>query len=299
MVNQWKLGIIGMSPGNGHAYSWSAICNGYNPEEMQHCPFPAIPKYLAEQTWPEAKIQHAQVTSIWCYEAEDSYNVAKASKIERVCGKLDQLLDSSDAILLARDDVVERRSILEHILAAGKPVFVDKPFALTEVEADSLFGMQKFDSQIYTTSALRYASEMLLSDTEKAHLGSLISVIASTPKYWQTYAVHLLEPIISQWCEFEPKFIRAFTQQQQVGVEFSLAQIQFSVQALGDVTSPIQLQYIGEKGHIQKKFSHAFPCFKTSIKMALSQWETNKLSIPRIETLRIARILGWVNHAEY
>ena len=28
-----RLGIIGMTEGNGHPYSWSAIFNGYNPEE--------------------------------------------------------------------------------------------------------------------------------------------------------------------------------------------------------------------------------------------------------------------------
>ena len=31
-----KIGVIGMSPGNGHPYSWSAIINGdYNEKAMQ------------------------------------------------------------------------------------------------------------------------------------------------------------------------------------------------------------------------------------------------------------------------
>ena len=41
-----KLGIIGLSSDNGHPYSWSAIFNGYDPEEMARCPFPGIPEYL-------------------------------------------------------------------------------------------------------------------------------------------------------------------------------------------------------------------------------------------------------------
>ncbi len=36
----YNLGIIGMSPGNGHPYSWAAIFNGYNKEKMAKCPFP-------------------------------------------------------------------------------------------------------------------------------------------------------------------------------------------------------------------------------------------------------------------
>ena len=27
---KFRLGLIGMSTGNGHPYSWSAICNGYD-----------------------------------------------------------------------------------------------------------------------------------------------------------------------------------------------------------------------------------------------------------------------------
>ena len=43
-VKKIKLGIIGMSDGNGHPYSWSAIFNGYNRDEMQKCTFPVIPE---------------------------------------------------------------------------------------------------------------------------------------------------------------------------------------------------------------------------------------------------------------
>ena len=42
-----KLGIIGLSEGNGHPYSWSAIINGsYAPEIMAECGYPTIPAYL-------------------------------------------------------------------------------------------------------------------------------------------------------------------------------------------------------------------------------------------------------------
>ena len=44
-----RLGAIGLSPGNGHPYSWAAIFNGYDTASMADCPFPAIPEYLATQ----------------------------------------------------------------------------------------------------------------------------------------------------------------------------------------------------------------------------------------------------------
>ena len=44
-----RLAMLGMVPGNGHPYSWSAIFNGYDPQEMANCPYPAIPQYLGKE----------------------------------------------------------------------------------------------------------------------------------------------------------------------------------------------------------------------------------------------------------
>jgi len=60
-----RLGVIGLSPGNGHPYSWSAIFNGYNLQAMEECGFPVIPRYLEKQNFPDDGIQSAKVTHIW------------------------------------------------------------------------------------------------------------------------------------------------------------------------------------------------------------------------------------------
>jgi hypothetical protein len=52
-MKRLKLGIIGMSEGNGHPYSWSAIINGYNMDHMLDCPFPVIPEYLFKEPYPK------------------------------------------------------------------------------------------------------------------------------------------------------------------------------------------------------------------------------------------------------
>ena len=58
MAKKLKLGIIGISEGNGHPYSWSAIFNGYNEEYMIQCPFESIPEYLSKQKhWREHVIE--------------------------------------------------------------------------------------------------------------------------------------------------------------------------------------------------------------------------------------------------
>jgi hypothetical protein len=57
-----SLGIIGMSEGNGHPYSWSAIFNGYDRNEMEReCPYACIPEYLNQA--PECLSQAQVATS--------------------------------------------------------------------------------------------------------------------------------------------------------------------------------------------------------------------------------------------
>ncbi|MBO6762609.1 MAG: gfo/Idh/MocA family oxidoreductase, partial [Roseivirga sp.] len=99
-----RLGVIGLSDGNGHPYSWSAIFNGYNPEYMKDCPFPVIPQYLSERSFPADAIKGAVVTHIWTQDEAVSRHIAKASKIQTVCQKMEDMIGQVDAVLLARDD---------------------------------------------------------------------------------------------------------------------------------------------------------------------------------------------------
>jgi len=77
-MSKLKLGIIGISEGNGHPYSWSAIFNGYDPEEMKKCPFPVIPDYLSKQKFPDDFLTDiAEVTHVLTQDTETSKNIAQ------------------------------------------------------------------------------------------------------------------------------------------------------------------------------------------------------------------------------
>ena len=61
-----RIGILGMTEGNGHPYSWSAIFNGFNKAEMAKCPYPVIPVYLGKQPPENFGIPGARITCICC-----------------------------------------------------------------------------------------------------------------------------------------------------------------------------------------------------------------------------------------
>ena len=61
-----RLGMIGMTEGNGHPYSWSAMFNKFDRVRMPaECPFPVIPVYLARENYETMGIPGASVECIW------------------------------------------------------------------------------------------------------------------------------------------------------------------------------------------------------------------------------------------
>jgi len=60
-----RLAMLGMVEGNGHPYSWSAIINSYNKEEMAKNPYAGITRYLNAQPFESVRVPGVQVTHIW------------------------------------------------------------------------------------------------------------------------------------------------------------------------------------------------------------------------------------------
>ena len=159
MSNKIKLGLIGLSAGNGHPYSWSAIINGYNKSLMKKCEFPLIYKYLKKQKFPHDQIKNAEVSHIWTQNLELSKKIARTTKIKYIVNNFRDLLGKVDAILLARDDADNHIKYSRIFLENKIPVYIDKPLSFSIKKAKKLISFQKYNGQIFTCSALRYAKE--------------------------------------------------------------------------------------------------------------------------------------------
>ncbi len=83
MNNPIRLAMLGMIPGNGHPYSWSAMINGFDPAEMAKCPYAAIPKYLGAQPIDEVGIPGVAVTHLWTDNPAEAAPVACRCKNPR------------------------------------------------------------------------------------------------------------------------------------------------------------------------------------------------------------------------
>ncbi len=262
-----KLGVIGLSPGNGHPYSWSAIFNGYDPVAMEDCGFPVIPRYLAQQQFPKDAIAEGKVTHVWAQDKRIASHIAKAALIDNAVNHYTEMIGQVDGVLLARDDAETHYEFAAPFLNAGIPIYIDKPLALSVAEAKQLIDLQQYPGQLFSCSALRYAKEFKLSDLEFAQLGRLRQIHATVPKDWDKYAVHVIEPLLMLAKErgtIERTQAWRNNDTTTLAAEYSEG-LQVLVSTMGSSSAPLTLRVMGDFGWKDLFFQDSYSAFKNAL----------------------------------
>lgn len=189
--------MLGMIPGNGHPYSWSAIVNGYDPAAMAACPYPVIKQYLGAQPAGSVRIPDAQVTHLWTDNPAEAAGVAAASLIPNIVARPEDVIGQVDAVFISTDDGFDHVRRARPFVEAGLPVFVDKPLALTLEDLRTFIAWERAGARLLSSSGLRYAPELTpyLAGRANPALGDLRWISGVSTKTWERYGIHLLEPI--------------------------------------------------------------------------------------------------------
>ncbi len=286
---------MGLSPGNGHPYSWSAIFNGYDPASMADSGFPNIAAYLARQKFPDDCIANGRVTHIWTQDENLSRHIARTCHIPHVAGNYEEFVGAVDAVILARDDHENHFEMAKPFIEAGLPVFIDKPLAVSLAEAERILALEKYPGQVFTCSTLRYAQEFYLTAEERQAVGELIRIEGHTVKSWDKYAVHVIETAVSLMeLRNTPAQMRRTRKGDAVTVEAVWESgLKMSFTAWGPDTKQggISLTYIGKNSHVTKQFENSFAAFKTALVNFVEAVRTRRLIIPRHETFRTIQII--------
>ncbi len=262
-----RLGLIGMSPGNGHPYSWGAIFNGYDPVQMEDCGFPVIPRYLEEQSFPDIAIKGANVTHVWAQERGISDHISKSALIPNVVDDFSAMIGHIDGLLLARDDAETHAHFAAPFLDAGIPVYIDKPLALSVDEAQRMIDRQRFPGQIFSCSALKYANELTLSEEDFTRLGRIRYVTATVPKDWDKYAIHAIDPILKLVGD---RGELVGTHASNDGGFSCLSatyrdDFHLRITAFGKIPAPISIKVFGELNWKELVFRDSFHSFKCAL----------------------------------
>lgn len=262
-----KLGVIGLSPGNGHPYSWSAIFNGYDSVAMEDCGFPVIPRYLEQQTFPRDSIAEAEVTHVWAQNKKVAAHIAKATLIDTVVDDFTDMIGQVDGVLLARDDADAHYELAAPFLNAGIPIYIDKPLALSIKEAKKLIELQRYPGQLFSCSALKYAKEFNLIGTDLSRLGRLRNIHAIVPKDWDKYAIHAIEPML-KLAKDRGNIVKtqvwSHSDVRTLGVVYSNG-LQLLISSMGSSSAPLSLRVMGDLDWTDLFFQDTYSAFKSAL----------------------------------
>ena len=284
----YNLGIIGMSPGNGHPYSWSAIFNGYNKEKMADCPFPVIPEYLGKQEQDAFGIEDVRVTHIWTQEKKISKDIAESSLIENVVNNITDLIGKVDAVILARDDGENHLKMAKPFIEKDIPIFIDKPLTDNKEDLKEFIRYYKEGKPIMSCSSMRYADSILKL---RENLGCILTANAVTPKYWRTYGMHIIEGIYALMGG-GIKSVQNVGEKGEEIVHLHYADGRHAVlQSFKKISSDIHFAFYGENASEIVTHTDTFSSFKNMLLDFVKTIKTGKPSFDWNETVEMAKIV--------
>lgn len=261
-----RLGIIGMSPGNAHPYSWSAIINGvFDAAEITRVGYPAVATYL-QANKHTLGLPQAKVTHVWAQERSIAGSIAKTTSIASIVDKLEDMAKSVDAVILARDDADRHIEICKPFFEAGIPVFIDKPLAITRKDLEWFEEQHERGVFFMSCSSMRYANEVMTAKTELASLGKIELITGAGKKDWPKYGVHLLEGIFSVLDD--PQAIRVrhigTSGRDVVCVELENG-IQVTLHLFLEITGTFQFSIFGQSGWRLVDIKNSYSMFRDNI----------------------------------
>jgi hypothetical protein len=190
-----KIGIIGMTEGNGHPYSWSAMFNDYDSESMRNCPFTGIPAYLDKQPKSTIGISGAKVTHIYCDNRSDAEDVSRCSFIPNIVENPKDMIGQVDAVIVATDIGSEHVERCRPFIEADIPIMIDKPLVDNEKDLEVFTKWHKEGRHFVSSSSMRYTKELEPYYKNHYELGRLMYICQPMIKKWETYGIHALEAV--------------------------------------------------------------------------------------------------------
>ncbi|WP_063847575.1 Gfo/Idh/MocA family protein [Bacillus sp. FJAT-28004] len=285
-----KVGVIGLSEGNGHPFSFSAIVNGYDPTKLATAGWDPIYNYLAKRDASEFGFEGIKVTHAWSQYAELTQSLCESCLIPNGLADWREMLGKVDAVIVARDDEESHYQFALPFLEYGIPVFVDKPLT-TNLEQLRLLRPYLESGLLMSCSGMRYAQELdglraLLPDYGEIRLIRCVVV-----RSWEKYGVHMLEAVLPliDTTPYEVTALPAGHLSMTVSFDNGLL---LQIDCLGDVSPIFKIDVYGSRKHDVFHIGDNFSMFRRMLWHFFRSVETRKPAVPAETTITIMRILA-------
>jgi predicted dehydrogenase len=283
------LGIIGVSEGNGHPFSYGSIINGYSPEGLAVSGWPGIHEYVRRRHASEFGLDGWTITHAWTQDAAVTQKLCAACRISHAASDYHEFLGKVDAVIIARDDYENHLQMARPFLEAGLPVFVDKPLSLDLSELRA-FRPYLEKGQLMSCSGMRYARELDEPRADLAAYGQVKLIRGAIVLSWEKYGVHLLEAVLGM-TPAHPVSVRMLPAEHASAVIRLDDGVLLQIDALGECARTFHIEIFGTKRTGAFDITDNFSMFRRMLWEFTETIRTGKAAIPPDRTLEIMRVL--------
>lgn len=284
-----SVGIIGVSPGNGHPFSYSSIINGYSREGLAASGWTGIYEYVRRRHASEFGMPGWSITHAWTQYPETTQKLCAACRIPNAADNYQDFLNKVDAVIIARDDYETHFGMSKEFLEAGLPVFIDKPLS---VDISELRFYRKYleSGQLMSCSGMRYARELDVPRANLAELGRLKLIRGAIVLNWENYGVHLLDAIMGV-VTAHPVSVQMIPSDHESAIVRLDDGVIIQLDAMGESAPTFQVQFFGTQRTNSFDITDNFSMFRRMLWEFFQSIETGRPAIPADRTFEIMKVL--------
>jgi predicted dehydrogenase len=296
-----RLGMIGISEGDGHPFSFSSIINGYDDAGLAASGWDGIYQYVRRRDPSEFGFDGVRVTHAWTQEPETTKRLCASANIPNAVEDPGAMLGEVDGVIIARDDYASHVELAMPFLEAGLHVFVDKPLSQSPDELRALRPYLE-SGKLMSCSGMRYAKEL---DEPRATLdtyGELRLVRGAILNSWEQYGVHLLDAIFNIVHARPLSVVGLEAKHVSVAVTTEGGPL-VQIDALGDVGRCFRVDFFGTARISSHEITDNFSMFRRTLWHFVESIRTGAPAIEPHHTLTLMRVLmagrrAWSEHRE-
>lgn len=272
------IGLVGVN--TSHAEAFSRIFNGDG----------ATPAVLDD----------ARITSLWGGDQSRVDVLAATYGIGHTVAEPREMLGKIDGVLIVDDTGggETHADLARPFLAAGLPVFIDKPMTTGYADAVALFDLaEQHNAPLMSCSALRFPVELEEARPRLEACGTLSSILSVGPEEWFYYGVHAVELVGAVTADRPLSVHRHALERKDVAVIEYESGLVAVVETLRDAGYLFHCSVFGEKGHTSFDVNDAIGFYSNEMREFVKMVKTGTSPLTREQTLDVLAILHTGNRS--
>ena len=284
-----RVGMIGLSEGNGHPFSFSAILNGYDDAALAASAWPGIHAYGRRRDAADFGVAGLQVTHAWTQDPEITRSLCAACRVPHAVDRREDMLGQVDAVIIARDDHETHLELARPFLEAGLHVLIDKPLSL-DPEALRFFAPYLEEGRLMSCSGMRYARELDEVRATLADYGRIRLMRGAVVLSWEKYGIHLVDAIYGV-TQARPVSVAALeAPHASLAISMDDGSL-LQIDALGDVPPTFHFEFFGTARASSHDVTDNFSMFRRMLWHFAQMIGSGRPAVPAADTLGAMRLL--------